>query len=68
MDSGDWASQLAEADRERAVEVWRKSQLDRPAGDGICQSCDRPIPAARLAALPTATRCAPCQAGWEEER
>lgn len=30
---------------------------------GICMGCGAPIPAARLAALPTAERCASCAAG-----
>ncbi len=47
--------------------------LDRlDSGDyGICLSCEEPIPAKRLAALPWARYCVPCQeeestrAGWE---
>lgn len=27
---------------------------------GRCEVCGRPIPAARLAAIPEATQCAPC--------
>ena len=26
-----------------------------------CEDCDKPIPGARLAAMPTATLCRPCQ-------
>ena len=36
------------------------------AGDGRCLDCGRDIGAERLAALPSATRCVSCQAGWEQ--
>jgi RNA polymerase-binding transcription factor DksA len=32
---------------------------------GACESCHKPIPLARLRALPTARRCATCQAEAE---
>lgn len=37
---------------------------------GICENCGRPIPAARMAALPDATLCVRCQTlrGSEEEQ
>jgi len=37
--------------------------------DGVacCRECGEPIPAARLAALPDAERCAECQKDFEEE-
>jgi phage/conjugal plasmid C-4 type zinc finger TraR family protein len=37
--------------------------------DGVacCRDCGEPIPAARLAALPDAERCAECQQDFEEQ-
>lgn len=35
---------------------------------GVCEACARPIPIARLRALPTARLCAPCQAREEANR
>ncbi|WP_442908410.1 TraR/DksA family transcriptional regulator [Halomonas sp. HG01] len=32
-----------------------------PSPDGRCEACGESIPAARLAAWPTARRCVPCQ-------
>lgn len=32
-----------------------------------CETCETPIPRARLKALPFATRCARCQEIWERE-
>ena len=32
---------------------------------GVCESCGGPIGEERLAAVPDATRCVSCQAGWE---
>lgn len=35
-------------------------------GYGVCEDCNTEISAARLAALPSATRCVTCQAAWEQ--
>ncbi|MFQ5520331.1 MAG: TraR/DksA family transcriptional regulator [Candidatus Methylomirabilia bacterium] len=35
---------------------------------GRCESCEEPIPAVRLRALPSAVRCTRCQEIWERER
>lgn len=35
-------------------------------GKACCRECGEPIPAARLAVLPDAGRCAACQADFEE--
>ena len=32
---------------------------------GSCESCGQPIGNERLAAVPDATRCLPCQVSWE---
>ena len=34
---------------------------------GRCESCEEPIPAARLKALPFAIRCTRCQEEWERQ-
>ncbi|MEU2200381.1 TraR/DksA C4-type zinc finger protein [Isoptericola sp. NPDC019482] len=50
------AALAAEAERERDQLL---AALDRVAAGtyGVCEVCGRPIPAARLAARPAATRC-----------
>ena len=54
--------QVLERDREQAAHA-----RDRQAQGayGICEDCGREIGEERLAALPEATRCVACQAGWE---
>lgn len=37
-------------------------------GDEFCQDCGDEIGARRRAALPSATRCVDCQAGFERDR
>jgi DnaK suppressor protein len=32
---------------------------------GLCRDCQRPIPDVRLAVVPFATRCVPCQTAYE---
>jgi RNA polymerase-binding transcription factor DksA len=51
--------------RERHIIEERLSQLERREPI-ICANCEEPIPMARLRAVPTATRCWPCQT--REER
>lgn len=57
------ATEAEEGQRGRAI-ARAKAAL---AGDGadMCQDCDQPIPAARRAALPSATRCVGCQTAYE---
>ena len=38
---------------------------DDPEDYGLCESCDEPIPQARLVLMPQATLCAACQAEQE---
>ena len=54
--------QVLEQDREQAERA-----RDRKAHGayGICEDCGRQIGEERLEALPDATRCITCQAGWE---
>ncbi len=42
-----------------------KKELER--GNGTCRGCRQPIPEKRLAAVPGALRCTPCQENWEKE-
>lgn len=55
-------------DHDRAELVAIDHALDRIAGgaDGLCRSCRRPIPEARLRALPTADTCVACAAVRED--
>lgn len=54
--------QVLERDRAQADHA-----RDRQAqgASGICEDCGRQIGEERLTALPDATRCVTCQAGWE---
>jgi len=39
----------------------REAQVFDDAGRVVCRGCDEPLDAARLDALPSATRCVDCQ-------
>jgi RNA polymerase-binding transcription factor DksA len=56
-----------EAPVETAVAVMRERCL-RQDVFGVCEGCHRAIPLARLRAVPTARRCAACQAAEEAAR
>lgn len=62
----NWALRLGDRDRRLAVKI--EEALERIARGtfGICESCGRPIAAARLKARPTATYCIDCKT--ESER
>jgi len=67
-DFGDDAQAAETLFREGAI----AAALPAPAGsqvieDGrlVCAECGEPIPAQRLKAVPGATRCRACQAGFE---
>ncbi len=55
------SSQLAEAESRELVQI--DNALDRMSSGtyGRCEGCNRPIPTARLNALPYATLCIECQ-------
>ncbi|SFT74000.1 TraR/DksA C4-type zinc finger protein [Halomonas saccharevitans] len=56
------AAALSERERETALDAHRERMARaEPSPDGCCEACGEPIPAARLAAWPTARRCVPCQ-------
>jgi DnaK suppressor protein len=54
--------QVLERDREQAEHARDRRAL---GAYGVCEDCGREIGEERLAALPEATRCVACQAGWE---
>lgn len=61
-------SQLLE-ERVRAVALSRvRQELQARPGVTECASCGDPIGAARLAALPAATRCTDCQSALEARK
>lgn len=67
-DEADQA-QIAEArNLDIALSRQRAAHEIRDDGDDHCQACGEPIPAARLAALPGAPRCADCQQIHEYQR
>lgn len=63
----DQASALTEMDTLLAAHAAARA-LAGEGGDGRCAGCGEPIPPARLAALPNAVRCLPCQRRHEGGR
>ena len=58
-------SALTVAEQQQVAEFEHR----RRAGfGGLCKDCHRPIPPARLAAVPYALRCVPCQSVFEVSR
>lgn len=51
---------LSAAKKKRTLEKLLLRRLEQ-GGYGICSDCDKPIPQARLRAVPEATRCVHCQ-------
>ncbi|MBB4268167.1 TraR/DksA C4-type zinc finger protein [Roseospira visakhapatnamensis] len=71
-DLADIAGDLAERDRAESLALHAaRTAHPRPTSRtpaDRCAGCGQPIPAARRAAHPAATRCAPCQAAAEVRR
>ena len=76
-DLGDWASASAETDLEiriRESEVGELRSIDaalqriEEGTYGICEDCGKPIPSARLIAIPNAAQCLECKMEDEVER
>lgn len=61
------AAKLAEAERAAALETVRARMQSPGSADGTCEDCGEQIGAARLAAMPSASRCIECQ-GIHEQR
>ena len=62
-ETADRIALILEEDREQAS---RAAALRAQGTYGICEQCGKEIGAERMEALPTATRCISCQAGWEQ--
>ena len=62
---------LTAASLDQETKLYRavRAALERldSGGYGRCMSCDKELPARRLAAIPWATMCAACQTAAEEE-
>ncbi|WP_415645253.1 TraR/DksA family transcriptional regulator [Stackebrandtia soli] len=58
---------LANSVRDRMIQVERALERLDEGDYGICEKCKKPIPAARLAAFPSATLCVNCKS-LEERR
>ena len=76
-DLGDWASASAETDLEiriRESEVGELRSIDaalqriEEGTYGICEDCGKPIPSARLIAIPNAVQCLECKRAEEGHR
>jgi len=52
----------------RASKVRSALERLREGSYGLCEGCSNPIPAPRLAAVPTATTCLPCQSELEQRQ
>jgi RNA polymerase-binding transcription factor DksA len=52
----------------RASKVRSALERLREGSYGLCEGCCNPIPAPRLAAVPTATTCLPCQSELEQRQ
>jgi len=61
--TADTINEILELDREQAA---HSAELKAKGVYGLCETCGKEIGAERLEALPSATRCIACQAGWEQ--
>ncbi len=60
------SSQLAEVESRELAQIEGALQRMRESRYGVCDGCDKPIPLARLQALPYAVSCIECQRKLEE--
>ena len=61
-ETSDMLVHLLDQNREQVEHALERM---REGAYGICESCSRPIPAARLKYQPAATRCVECQTHWD---
>ena len=61
------SSQLAEVESRELASIEKALERMRDGDYGACEACDKPIPLARLQALPYATLCIQCQRTAEQE-
>ncbi|MCH2125058.1 MAG: TraR/DksA family transcriptional regulator [Pirellulaceae bacterium] len=59
------SSQLAEVESRELSNIENALEQMRDGNYGICQGCEKPIPLARLQALPYAVSCIECQREME---
>lgn len=62
------SSQLAEVESRELVRIDEALERIREGSYGDCDGCDKPIPLARLQAVPYATMCIECQRKQEKTR
>lgn len=55
------SSQLAEVESRELAQIEGALEMMREGKYGVCEGCDKPIPLARLQALPYAATCIECQ-------
>jgi DnaK suppressor protein len=55
------SSQLAEVESRELASIEKALESMREGTYGLCEGCEKPIPLARLQALPYATTCIDCQ-------
>lgn len=60
------SSQLAEVESRELAQIEAALERMREGRYGVCDGCDKPIPLARLQALPYAISCIDCQRKLEE--
>lgn len=68
MDDLDFATIISEEFLNRSINSARSSVVGAGSPDGICEDCDEPISAGRLAVAPWATRCVTCQMIYEKKQ
>ncbi|GIX00038.1 MAG: molecular chaperone DnaK [Pirellulaceae bacterium] len=59
---------FAELGRHELAEIESALERLREGTYGICESCGKSIPIARLQAIPTAKMCVKCQQEWEKRK
>jgi len=59
------SSQLAEVESRELAQIEAALELMRDGKYGVCEGCEKPIPLARLQALPYAATCIECQRAAE---
>jgi DnaK suppressor protein len=60
------SSQIAELESRELIKIERALQQIRRGKYGVCESCEKKIPLARLNALPYTTLCVTCQRDEED--
>ena len=61
-------ARLGDREKHELDEIYGAQARLETGSFGVCEECSRPIPLARLRAVPTARLCAPCTAREEASR